>query len=148
MESVVPKERYIDCPYCRHPISSYEPVCKKCGLEVNRAGIEELGEIEERISLALNDASRLKWLGSAALWYSFLGIFYFFAIDRQAVWFNVPLWVSYAYFIVSFVKWQRKYSGLIFEAEDLEKIRADKTVAWTLIIYSAISGFGLTFLLR
>ena len=145
MESVVPKERYIECPYCHHLISSYEATCRKCGLQADRAGIEELAGIEEQISLAIHDANRLKWAGLSAFLYSFLGVIYFFAIDRQAVWFNLPLWVSYVYFIVSFVKWQRKYSELIFEPEDLENIRNDKKVAWTLIIYSAIVGFGLIF---
>lgn len=143
MESVVPKERYIDCPYCHYPISSYEPVCKKCGLEVNRAGIEELARIEEQISLALDGAGNLKILASIPFVFSFINLYYFW-LDPQAVWLNVPFYASCGYFIVSFIKWHWKYSGIIFDPDDLEKIRNDKRVAVTLIAYSMIVGFGLT----
>jgi len=148
MESVVPQERYIDCPYCYHPVSSYEAFCSKCGLEASAEGIEELAQIEEQIFRAINDADGLKLIAIFPFYFSFLSLFYFFMVDRQAIWFNLPLWVSYVYFIIAFVSWHRKYSELVFEPDELEKIRNDKRAALTFIAYSVILGFGLIVLFR
>lgn len=148
MESIVPKVRYIDCPYCLHPISSSKAICPKCGLEVSAKGVEELAQIEEQISDAVNDAGNLKLIASFPFGYSFVNLIYFFAIDPQAIWLNIPLWGGYVYFAISFVKWQRKYSRLIFNPDDLEKIRRDKRGALTLIVCSMIVGFGLAVLFR
>ena len=148
MESIVPKERYIECPYCFHPISSYKAICAKCGLEVSAEGVEELAQIEEQILDAVYDAGNLKSIASFAFGYSFFNLLYFFLIDREAIWLNVMLWGSYVYFIIAFVKWHQKYSKLVFEPDDLEKIRSDKRAALTFILYSVIVGFGLTVLFR
>lgn len=148
MESIVLKERYIECRLCGNTISSSKPICRECGLQASPEGVEELAQIEEQTFQAVNDANSLKLIASTSLTFSMFSIYYYLAIGPQSVWFNLALWVSYVYFVVSFIRWHRKYSKIVFNANDFEKIQKDKRTAWILIICSMISAFGLTVLLR
>ncbi len=147
MESIVPKESYIECRLCGNTISSSKPICRKCGLEISPEGVEELAQIKEQIFQAISDANSLKLIASMSLTYSLISICYYLLIGPQSVWFNLALWVSYVYFIVSFIRWHQKYSKIIFDADDLDEIQKDKRAAWILIVWSMISAFGLTILL-
>lgn len=148
MESIAPKERYAECRLCGNTVSSSKPTCKKCGLETSPEGIENLAQIEEQTFKAINDANSLKLIATASLTFSSFSIYYYIAIGPQSVWFNLALWVSYVYFIVSFIRWNRKYSKIIFDSNDIEKIQKDKRTALFLIICSMVISFGLTILLR
>lgn len=143
MRSVVPKEKYAECRLCGTIVSSSKPVCQKCGLQTSSIGIEELAEIDDQISNALSDANSLILLASIAFFLSIGNIFYFFLVDRNAVWFNLPLWISYLYFGISYLKWHKNYSKIIFNNCDFEEIKKAKKKSLIFIGYSMALGFGL-----
>lgn len=45
--SIVERERFIECRYCDHLVSSENPVCSNCGLEMTSEGITELAKLDE-----------------------------------------------------------------------------------------------------
>lgn len=144
MESIAPKERFIECRLCGNSVSSTKPVCQKCGLKASSAGIEELAELEEQNLCALNDAYNLRMAASFSLFFSMSNCIYYL-IHPTFIWYNLPLWVSYTYFIWIFVRWHRRYSKLIFPIEYLSKIQSEKNNAFILIFCSFVFGFAVIF---
>ena len=47
MESIIPERKFANCRLCDTLVSSDNPICKNCGLEMSPQGIIELAEIEE-----------------------------------------------------------------------------------------------------
>lgn len=144
MQSITHKDRYTECRLCGTTISSSHPTCKNCGLQASSGGIEEIAETEAQISQAIGEAENLKLIAKISFFFSIINIYYYFAVDPQSVWFNLPLWVSYVYFIVSFVRWKRKHSEIFFNNEELAKLEKEKRQALILIVFSVIIGFGMT----
>ena len=140
METIIYKEKFLDCPYCSTPIGSMAPTCSQCGLEVSGEGIEELGENEEQCRLALEEANYI--FGRAgSLIFCLVGSYLYFRLVPFSIILTLVLSVFPPfYFAAKFYVWHRKNASIPDKNEDFAQasrlINVSKAIV--LLSYSAL----------
>jgi hypothetical protein len=127
MESITPKERFIPCTNCNHPVSSILPTCERCGLEMSGDGIDDLARTEEAKTLAIEKAIELKRGAVLFLLYSIFVSFFFSKNVEYSRLFLLGLWIiALGVFISNLIRWNQNHSQKHFEFDLLEEAKKEK----------------------
>ncbi|MCU0238448.1 MAG: hypothetical protein MUC29_03325 [Pyrinomonadaceae bacterium] len=135
------KEKYINCRYCNEVVSSFAPICKKCGLEMTSEGIIELAEIEELTIDAKEDALRLNLISGFCLCYTIIGGIILFPLTNYVGLINSSFIVAFFYYLFALFKWQKKYSKIILQTDELFEAKINKRASIIVFFVSIFINF-------
>jgi hypothetical protein len=147
MEILTTKESHIECRLCGSIVYSYDPTCKKCGLEMSIGGINDLAKIEDEKYNALGKVSMIKYSAIISHGFNILSLLYFsfgmFFFSKVFIWFGFFI------FIGNYIGWNQKYSKIQFAKEDELEIKKHKKESLLIFTFSVAIGICIyAFLLK
>lgn len=136
--SILEEEKFVECRFCDHLVSSENPICKHCGLEMSSEGIIELAEIEENESKDFDKIYRLTYLAVFNFTSVFVGIVYIFL--GVQTFFKFFFWLSLFLYVAGYFLWKKKTSEKKFSEKEKQVVNEQLELFFGSFIITTIAG--------
>ena len=136
--SIIEQERFIECRYCDHLVSSDNPICGNCGLEMSSQGIIELAELEDNESKDFDKIYRLTYLAVFNFTMVFLGIVYIF-LGTQTF-FKFFFWLDIVLYVIGYFLWKKTTSEKNFSEKEKQVVNEQLRMFFGTFIITTIAG--------
>jgi len=125
-----------ECPACKETIDATAETCRFCGVKVDHEAALRAAAVLAKVNQACSDASYMRSTAlTLPVFFGLRFVPFIAAVGGVGFWVllvGLPFWA---------LRWLLKYRGL--ESDDVEFLKARKTVKWTGIIVAAVLVFFL-----
>lgn len=144
--SILEEEKFAECRLCNNLVSSLNPICKNCGLEMSREGIIELAEfdeIDEKIEReGFIGIYSLRVFSLMSLAMTIFGAFFFLSFGLSSF-FNLYFGAGLFFYLMTYFFWNKNYLKQKFGVEETQLIAKEKRLSLIIFTMSFAIGIGI-----